>query len=122
MGMTLKELLTKGEGTISAKEAKARTADREAKAPMAVWEPMAARAVPARPVVPAAVAAMAVWEVPEAPERRTRIRESMAHRPVRPSADGSPVIATCPRGRHAGGDPPIGSEDPGGFPPFVFPD
>ena len=110
---------------MAAKAAKARTAGREAKAPMAVWEPMAARAVPARPVVPvvpAAVAAMAVWEVPEAPERRTRIRESMARRPVRPSADGSPVIATCPRGRHAGGDPPIGSEDPGGFPPFVFPD
>ena len=101
---------------MAAKEAKARTAGREAKAPMVVWEPMAARAVPA------AVAAMAVWEVPEAPERRTRIRESMARRPVRPSADGSPVIATCPRGRHAGGDPPIGSEDPGGFPPFVFSD
>lgn len=105
---------------MAAKAAKARTAGREAKAPMVVREPMAARAVPARPVVPAAVAAMAVWEVPEAPECRTRIRESMARRPVRPSADGSPVIATCPRGRHAGGIRPSGSEDPGGFPPFVF--
>lgn len=105
---------------MAARAVKARTAGRAAKAPMAVWEPMAARAVPARPVVPAAVAAMAVWEVPEAPERRTRIRESMARRPVRPSADGSPVIATCPRGRHAGGSAHrVGR--PGRVPPFVFP-
>lgn len=69
---------------MAAKAAKARTAGREAKAPMVVREPMAARAVPARPVVPAAVAAMAVWEVPEAPECRTRIRESMA-RPSGPT-------------------------------------